>query len=76
MQFDFFQISGCNVVISDVNGSLGRGTADEMEEIFGPGRVTFVHCDVTKPEHWQTLFDEAEKAFDGNQVTQINYFSI
>ena len=68
--------SGCNVVISDVNGSLGRGTADEMEEIFGPGRVTFVHCDVTKPEHWQTLFDEAEKAFGGNQVTQINHFSI
>ena len=62
---------GCKVVISDINSALGNSTADELAEMFGPDRVTFVHCDVTKAKHWDNLFVEAERAFGGQQVRSI-----
>jgi len=57
---------GCKVVISDVNEELGRNTASEFKEKYGPSRATFIGCDVTKADQIKALFDEAE-AFFGNQ---------
>ena len=62
---------GCKVVISDVNAALGEATTDELADIFGENKVTFVQCDVTKADHWESLFKEAELTFGGQKVKNI-----
>ena len=63
---------GCKVVISDVNAALGEATTDELADIFGENKVTFVQCDVTKADHWERLFKEAELTFGGQKVKNIH----
>ena len=66
---------GCKVVISDVNAALGEATTEELADIFGENKVTFVQCDVTKADHWERLFKEAELTFGGQKVKSIHLTS-
>ena len=59
---------GCKVVISDINSALGEATTEELADIFGEDKVTFVQCDVTKADQWERLFKDAERTFGGQQV--------
>ena len=42
----------CRVCISDVREEGGLATLKELREKFGEKKVTFVQCDVTKPEQF------------------------
>ena len=54
---------GSKVVICDINESLGRETAKELREIYGGGKIIFVHCDVTKADQVKEVFDKTEAEF-------------
>ena len=54
---------GVKVCISDVNKEKGEATLAELGERFGPEKVCFVQCDVTKEEEFRNLFDRAEENF-------------
>ena len=54
---------GGKVCISDVNKEKGEATLAELGERFGPEKVCFVQCDVTKEEEFRNLFDRAEENF-------------
>lgn len=58
--------SGGRVVIADANVHKGEVIAKEMENCL------FVECDVTDPEDWDELWDEATKFFDERGV-QVRY---
>jgi len=55
--------AGAKVCISDVREEGGLATLKELREKFGAEKVTFVQCDVTKPEQFSKLFDECEAYF-------------
>merc|ERR1711970_172575 len=55
--------AGAKVCISDVREEGGLATLEELREKFGAEKVTFVQCDVTKPEQFSKLFDECEAYF-------------
>jgi NAD(P)-dependent dehydrogenase (short-subunit alcohol dehydrogenase family) len=55
--------AGAKVCISDVREEGGLATLEELKEKFGAEKVTFVQCDVTKPEQFSKLFDECEAYF-------------
>merc|ERR1711990_402724 len=55
--------AGAKVCISDVREEGGLATLAELREKFGAEKVTFVQCDVTKPEQFSKLFDECEAYF-------------
>merc|ERR1712141_367021 len=55
--------AGAKVCISDVREEGGLATLNELREKFGAEKVTFVQCDVTKPEEFSKLFDECEAYF-------------
>jgi len=55
--------AGAKVCISDVREEGGLATLNELREKFGDEKVTFVKCDVTKPEEFSKLFDECEAYF-------------
>merc|ERR1712126_583858 len=55
--------AGAKVCISDVREEGGLATLKELREKFGEDKVTFVQCDVTKPEQFSKLFDECEAYF-------------
>ena len=59
---------GVKVCISDVNKEKGEATLAELGERFGPEKVCFVQCDVTKEEEFRNLFDRAEENFGVNCV--------
>jgi len=44
--------AGAKVCISDVREEGGLATLTELQEKFGIEKVTFVQCDVTKPEQF------------------------
>merc|ERR1711936_390789 len=53
--------AGAKVCISDVREEGGLATLAELREKFGAEKVTFVQCDVTKPEQFRKLgVQEAE----------------
>jgi len=56
--------AGARVCISDVREEGGLATLKELREKFGEKKVTFVQCDVTKPEQFTRLFDECESYFN------------
>ena len=45
-----------------------EATLAELGERFGPEKVCFVQCDVTKEEEFRNLFDRAEENFGVNCV--------
>lgn len=49
-------------MIADVNRSKGEATAEEI------GNCLFVQCDVTDPEDWERLWEEASDFFDERGV--------
>merc|ERR1711970_249977 len=67
--------AGAKVCISDVREEGGLATLKELREKFGAEKVTFVQCDVTKPEQFSKLFDECE-AFFKVKCMEVNIIGV
>ncbi|WP_300377701.1 SDR family NAD(P)-dependent oxidoreductase [Henriciella sp.] len=65
---EVFVEAGAKVVAGDLQDEKGKA----LEERFGADTVRYVHCDVTKRDEFQKLFETAEEAFGGVDILWNN----
>ena len=65
---EVFVEAGATVVAGDLQDEKGKA----LDARFGSDKVRYVHCDVTRTEELQKLFDTAEDAFGGLDILWNN----
>eukprot|EP00092_Neocalanus_flemingeri_P008861 GFUD01009536.1.p1 GENE.GFUD01009536.1~~GFUD01009536.1.p1 ORF type:complete len:303 (+),score=116.24 GFUD01009536.1:146-1054(+) len=63
---------GGRVFFTDINVEYGEKTRTDLEKDFGVKNVGFAEQDVTKEEQWRTVWDMAEKFFEGRVEVLCN----
>ncbi len=60
------------MTVSDVDDERGERTASELAESFGKPAVHYVHCDVTREEEFDALWESCEKYFGSPVYGLVN----
>ncbi|TRY76711.1 hypothetical protein TCAL_07592 [Tigriopus californicus] len=64
--------NGGRVTISDVLNEVGLATTDRLAKLYGTEKVTFIHCDVTNQQSFESLWSETEKIFGSPVQVLVN----